>query len=420
MREGRIPQSVTGRLPAPPASEQPAPGRPASKRSAAPAGQSPVGRDTRLRFEQWASNPTCAANTLSAVHNVRMARVAQRAGMTPSFGASPFALVRGQRFEADLLADGAARLLPELRRTGVLPDAATGLCDLRIRANRGSDPSLRDLDDACERTLELLAEAGRARSRRAVERLPAVVAGATLRLPRRVMLPEALLIVDVLALRSYAGSGRAEVVVGEIKTYPDRGGFTEPGALAGARAQLGLYLHALRTVVATLSERDRPRLADHGFLVLARPGSNFPRVRAGEDLRFQAERAARGFDLLEEAAGGLHAPTGNGDPPRPPNTGDLPQPPGTGEPGPAADPLADAVLAAPTRYREACVEFCDLAPRCRDDAAARGEAVILGDEVARHLGRIPIERALALLNGAQPADETEADLAERLRAAEAR
>lgn len=27
-------------------------------------------RDTRLRFEQWAKNPACQANTMSAVNNV--------------------------------------------------------------------------------------------------------------------------------------------------------------------------------------------------------------------------------------------------------------------------------------------------------------------------------------------------------------
>jgi hypothetical protein len=35
-------------------------------------------RNTRMRFEQWvAHNPACAANTLSAVHNVRMDKVPQ-------------------------------------------------------------------------------------------------------------------------------------------------------------------------------------------------------------------------------------------------------------------------------------------------------------------------------------------------------
>ena len=36
-------------------------------------------RDTRLRFEQWAKNPVCQANTMSAVHNIKMHKVAEQA-----------------------------------------------------------------------------------------------------------------------------------------------------------------------------------------------------------------------------------------------------------------------------------------------------------------------------------------------------
>ena len=256
-------------------------------------------RDTRMRFEQWAKNPACQANTVSAVHNVKMAKVAEHAGVKASFGASPFALARGEQFEFNLLRNDAERLLPELIETGVLPAGSSGLADLRIRMNRGSDPKLLDLDTACERTLELLREIGSARGKK-VAALPAVVAAATVKLPRGVMLPEALLIIDVLAVRPLAGSDRAEVVVGEVKTYPDRGGFTDPQQLAQARAQMGLYLHALRIVTDAFLEKERPVFADHGFLVLSRPGSDFPRVRAHEQLTYQADRAARGFDLLEE------------------------------------------------------------------------------------------------------------------------
>ena len=40
----------------------------------------------RGRFEQWAKNPTCDANTLSAVHNVRLDKAAEAAGVSASFG----------------------------------------------------------------------------------------------------------------------------------------------------------------------------------------------------------------------------------------------------------------------------------------------------------------------------------------------
>jgi len=107
-------------------------------------------RDTRLRFEQWANNTKCDANVLSAVHGVPMATVARAEGLTPSMGQSPFALARGLMFEGRLFRNGAERLIPELARHGVLPEAkaeflpraeqAVGRPDV---AGRGHDRNLR-------------------------------------------------------------------------------------------------------------------------------------------------------------------------------------------------------------------------------------------------------------------------------------
>jgi hypothetical protein len=351
-----------------------------------------------LRFEQWANNPGCEANTMSAVHNVKMANVAVRAGVTPTFGASPFALARGEQFEFNLLRDDAARLLPALIESGVLPDGSTRLHDLRIRMNRGTDVSLLDLDVACERTLELLERIGAARGRAQVEALPAIIAGATIKLPRGVMLPEALLIIDVLAVRYDEASDRAEIVIGEVKTYADRGGFTDRQGLAQARAQMGLYLHALRIVTNQFPADRHPRFAEKGFLVLSRPGSDFPRVRPDEELAHQAGRAARGFDLLEELAARLPAvfdPDADDEPTR-----------------------LDAVLASDTNYCEACLSFCDLAPKCHEDAVAASDARVLGDDVRRFVSGVPLTRVGELLDGAAPVDDTERELIDRIHAAE--
>jgi len=335
---------------------------------------------------------------MSAVHNIKMHKVAEHAGEEATFGASPFALARGEQFERNLLANGAERLLPELVRTGILPEDAGGLRDLRIKMNSGTDSSLVDLDTACSRTLELLGEIGRARGQEQIAALPAVVAAATVKLPRGVMLPEALLIIDVLAVQQHGGTDRAEVVVGEIKTYPDRGGFTDRSQLAQARAQMGLYLHALRTVTADVPEEERPIFADEGFLVLSRPGSDFPRVRAGEQLTYQAGRAERGFDLLEESAARLPvSPSEDAD-----------------------DEVSrlDAVLAAEKRYSEACLGFCDLAQRCHEDAVRASDPVVLGDDVRRFVNSLPLNRVGELFDGAAPVDDSERELIDRVRAAE--
>src|SRR3954470_2089239 len=92
-------------------------------------------RNTRGRFEQWAKNPTCSANTLSAVHNIRLDKAAEATGLEPSFGQSPFAITRGNRFEAGLFFDDAHRLRGALERKGALPEGSIGFLDLRLKMN---------------------------------------------------------------------------------------------------------------------------------------------------------------------------------------------------------------------------------------------------------------------------------------------
>lgn len=346
-----------------------------------------VAGNTRARFEQWAQNPTCQANTISAVHNVRMAEVAKREGYKPTFGQSPFALARGQTFERDLLWDGAARLIEGLVRHEVLPEGAVGLADFRLGMNGGP---LGTLEDAISRTAKLV----HGLARGSLSNPPSVVAGATIRIPRGVMLPEAILILDALAIRT--DREKPTFIVGEVKTYPDRGGHTSSASLATARAQSGLYVHALEILVQELGVVDLVEISTSGFLVLSKPGSNFPSVRAHEDLRFQAERARRGFELLEKAALGL-----------PPFD-------------PVGDDLEKAVMEASISYSESCLSFCDRARKCFENSLAAGDPAVLGDDVRRFLGDIDLDRALALLGGSPPASEVEIDLLRRIAEAEGR
>jgi hypothetical protein len=217
-----------------------------------------------------------------------------------------------------------------------------------------------------------------------MQRLPAIVAGMTVKVPGGVMLPEAMLVLDVLVIRSE--EERPTLVTGEVKTYPDRGGYTEGAQLAQARAQAGIYAHGLALVVDELELTNRITTSDQGFLVLGRPGSNFPSVRAYEDLHYQRRRAERGFARLRAVAeryGGNDRPD------------------------------EAAVAIAPTAYCEACVTFCDLAPRCHDRALEVGDPAALGDDVARLLGEVTLFRAIELLGGAPPHKPAERDLLRR-------
>ena len=342
-------------------------------------------KNTRGRFEQWAKNPTCEANTLSAVHNVRLDKVAIEAGLTPSFGQSPFAIARGNRFEAGLFMDDAARLRAALERKGALPDGSSGFLDLRLRLNGGT--RVHSIEQALSETEEWLQ-----RVATASESVESVVAAPMIRIPRGVILPEALLIIDV-AVVTASVAGCRQIAVGEVKVFPDRGGHTDSQQLASARAQAGLYQHALDLVVGSLGLEAQIAVATEGILIFTWPGSNSPAVRAGEDLTYQAIRARRGFDRLEEVAFKLVRDDDF--------SADNPT-------------LIQRVLEAPTDYSEACLAFCDLAPRCHRQAADADDPIILGGEVKRALGTTPITRALELLAGAEPANDREADLQRQL------
>lgn len=298
-------------------------------------------------------------------------------------GQSPFALQRGQRFEARLFKDDAAVLLGELERARVLSEGSKGFLDVRTRRHGG--PS-KDLDDARSRTLELF----RALAAHGITAAtPRLVAGATLCVPGRAMLPEAILVLDALVVRpSDAGP---ELVVGEVKTYPDRGGHTDRSELAGARAQAGVYVHGVGAVLREEGLAPRIRVSTSGFLVLTKPGSNRPSVRPNEDLQYQALRAERGLEKLRALADEV-APDG----------------------APPSDPIA-SVLGAATHYEESCLRFCDRASGCFARARAADSPAILGDDVARLLGSMSLRRARDLLRGAKPKSPAEVQLVQLVR-----
>lgn len=342
-------------------------------------------RDTRRRFEQWVKHPGCGANLISAVHNVKMGAVARRENPNaPREGQSVFALARGRRFEAGLVANGGERLLGALAGRDIFSGTTPRFVDFRISINGGP---LTDIDDAIahtEKFLRVLADD---------PSFEGVVSSATLRIPKGVMLPEATLIIDALAVRSV--DGRPCVSVGEIKTYADRGGHTSKTDLAHARAQMGLYVHALGLVLDQWDLSDKIAISFEGFLVLTNPGSNNPVVRVGEDLRYQAERARKGFELMEAAAHDLSELVGDDD-------GD----------GPAD--LFDMVLAAPTSFADVCPSFCERAPACHAKALTEGDGAVLGDDVARFLNGLSLHRADELMGGARARNEIERDFVRRM------
>ena len=345
-------------------------------------------RNTRGRFEQWVKNPQCEANTLSAVLNVKLADVAKHLGYKPEYGQSPFAITRGLQFEGWLFKDNAKVIRDAMERVGILEKESTGFLDLSLTMNGGK--FVRSIDQAKEESHKLL----RSISDDPGFIPPTIIAGLMLRIPKGVMLPEATLIIDVASIQKVDNAWT--IRVGEIKVFPDRGGYTDADEIATARAQAGVYQHALELTVEGMNLKNPPSISKMGYLVFTWPGTNSPVIRPNEDLTFQSQRAQRGFDRLDAVAAEIVAGKQQ-------NLADV--------------DLKEWVAHSKTEYRETCWSFCDLAPRCQDLAIKEDRAIVLGSEANKLLGSVTVARAIELLEGTKPASEIEGALQDQLLAA---
>lgn len=186
-------------------------------------------RGTRLRFEQWAANPTCHANVSAVVHNVSMKKVAERESPGIHLKVqSELAFARGTMFEKSVLTNEGERLIREFRRLGIVgDDEPVHYTDLRTGFSEDDVPRLEEAIASTERWLREIHNLQRGKH---------LVSGIVLRIPRGVLLPEATLKLDVTYVDT--SGEKASIAVGEIKSYADRGGFLPhqslfPGASAG-------------------------------------------------------------------------------------------------------------------------------------------------------------------------------------------
>lgn len=340
-------------------------------------------KNTRGRFEQWVKNPQCEANALSAVLNVKMNEVAKSLGYNPEFGQSPFAISRGLQFEGWLFKDDAKVLRESLVKSKLLADTEKGFVDFRLTKNGGA--KIKSIDEAIEKSSGLLTNLSTGK----LKSIPNIVAGLAVRIPKGVMLPEATLIIDATLVLQRETS--LVVKVGEIKVFPDRGGHTDPMEISTARAQAGVYQHALSLVVENL-DLTHLEIDTQGFLVFTWPGSNSPVIRPNEDLTFQALRAEQGFEQLDKVAEDLVS-----------NKND------------DYSNNFEWIAHSKTEYRESCWGFCDLAARCQDLAIQEDRAIVLGRDTARLLGTVTVGRAISLMGGAEADTEFEKSLQTQLR-----
>ena len=148
-------------------------------------------RNTRGRFEQWAKNPTCEANTLSAVHNVRLDKAAEAAGHRRQL--RPVAV----RHRARQPLRGRS-VLRRRGRSSARRSSARGACrrarpaSLTSGSRSTAAPASRSVDQALRET-----EAWLRRIAAEPTSAESIVAAPMIKIPKGVILPEALLIIDV-------------------------------------------------------------------------------------------------------------------------------------------------------------------------------------------------------------------------------
>lgn len=412
-----------------------------------------------------AANPGCARRGVMDAAGIDKTALATRLGHPVQYGQSPFAIVRGHAFEAQVKADGGAQLRALLHEALGVPESAVaeGVYEelggdipepettLGAEVEPGTDAEPQ-LEKAQQPEKDQQSEEAQQykQSQQPEEAQPAQQADdpqpphepkrrgreqrvtLTRRALQRVLdearsdtcaiLDHPLLPLDVAGTRAYLEpdamaclvAGRLHVV--EIKSFSVLDGGADPGKLASAARQAAVYVLALQNLAADLGYH-RDVVSTDVVLVCARDFSNQP-TAALLDIRKELAvtrrrltRLARIDDLLADLPSGLTFDPVDAD--------------DQGDAGPAA--VRQAVGSVPAAYVPDCLSACELAYFCRSEARAcegghgsGGLVGTLGTGIRGVLGGIDdIGRALDLADGACAPARGEEEIARVLRRAAA-
>jgi hypothetical protein len=333
-----------------------------------------------------AANPGCSRRALMDGAGIDKDAAARHLGFPAPFGQSPFAITRGNLFEALVKADGCAELLRMLREVLGLPIAEVGYHDVE---NVGAH-----LRHAHTRALFDRAATGQDGGTLYDHPLLSLdIAGHT-----------AYLEPDVVAFQI---GGRFHIV--EVKSFAVIDGQADPSAVAGAARQAAVYVLALRRMLAELGH-DPLRVAHEVVLVCPENFANRP-VATLVDVRRQLAVLERQLARMTDLDRLLDAlPEGV--------TFDL-LPDDDGRPARPAAELAGALRSASARYAPDCLSTCDLCFFCRDEARQEGASDLLGRQVRDELGGVAsAAEALGLADGTRAPAEGQEEIARLLRTAE--
>ena len=331
----------------------------------------------RARLESWMANPGCEKNVASAVFGVPMVELSG-ADPTPQI-VSPFASELGNQFEASLESK-ITQLLAGSDQIGLNNDASW---PEKARVAKNKDVQFQLLE-----SLEMLREI-----------VDALENGLTNFVIRGFRIPftpfDSTLEIDMLAISPFRSDSLVlNLVIGEVKVYPDLGGFIDERKVSGARRQAGLYYQILTDWVTSdeitkLFPDVEFRVQDKGFLVLTSPQSALevsdpndwkqfaPSLVTNEDLTTQSEIISTNFAELRRVIEDETSKTHIG------------------------DEKFDAVAyinGLDHKFTEGCWGRCPLAQSCYDKAVDSGDLVVLGTRLSHALGDITVEDAIRLAN----------------------
>ncbi|NUS01617.1 MAG: hypothetical protein HOV97_03525 [Nonomuraea sp.] len=334
-----------------------------------------------------AANPGCTRRALMDGAGIDKDAAARHLGFPAPFGQSPFAITRGNAFEALVKADGCAELLRLLREVLDLPVAEVAYHAVQNVGAHLRHAHTRALFDRAARGDD---DAGTLYDH---PLLSLRIAGHT-----------AFLEPDVVAFRL---GGRFHIV--EIKSFAVVDGQADPAAVAGAARQAAVYVLALRAMLEELGH-DPLTVAHDVVLVCPENFANRP-VATLVDVRRQLAVLRRqltrmtGLDRLLAAL---------------PDdvTFDL-RPGDDGRPARPVAELADALRRTTARYAPDCLSTCDLCFFCRDEARQEGASDLLGRQVRDELGGVAsVAEALGLADGVRDPAAGQEEIAGLLRNAE--
>lgn len=327
------------------------------------------------------NNPGCTRRRVIDAAFIDKPALAAQVGHPFPYGMSPFALTRGNAFEALVMANGCAELLRLLREVLHLPLPEVSHFDIGNVAGRET------LRARHTRSRQLLEDAARSGE------------------DPGTLFEHPLLKLDVAGRAVYLEPDLVAFRVGhcfhvvEVKSFPILDRQADSAKVRAAAIQSAVYVLALRQFVADLGfEAD---LVSHEVvLVCPENFSNRP-TAAKLDVRKELavlRRQLHRLSTLDEILGGL--------------PGDFV----LDTTRPAAE-LLDALRLLEARYVPECLSTCEMAYLCRSEAIGRTAA--LGRTVQEQLGGIEmVSSVIALAAGAQAPDEHEVESAARLRAAE--